>query len=813
MNAAFEPDGPLYLQQLSEEIHARAQQSSSTTVVSAVLLILLGYQIIYWLDYPVLSMSEFLWNSAVRATPSKILSTLDTALLSKISGEAKHETEQSQSQKHAQKSESMRRLLGMNGSGVLSRWQGTRSGQASNGFLSSNSTKKNPPGLGNWDNSCYQNSVIQGLASLPSFSEFLHHPDSGHPSQSTRASLADIIRKLKDHANLGSMFWTPVQLKSMSSWQQQDAQEYFSKLMDEVERETAQHAEKEAERVGLAALETLSLEPSRQSIPGADQAEKTQAPSADANLSLRELPDELQSIIARNPLDGLLAQRVGCLKCGFVEGLSLIPFNCLTLPLGKHWLYDIRSCLDEYTALEPINDVDCAKCTLLHSKTQLEKLQDQFSDANGQALQSSAPLVTEALKASVSDRLQAVNEALEVEDFSENTILKKCQIPSKSKVSSTKTRQAVVARAPKSMAIHINRSVFDETTGMLSKNYADVRFPLRFSLKAWCLGGRKDGEHWSTNPAESMLLEDFDDEEMAGDSTYELRAALTHYGRHENGHYVCYRRQETSPDVNNKVSEGDKDVPWWRFSDEDVSPVSQDNVLAQGDVFMLFYERIYDPLPPAPIHDQPPIEQRVPVVEKQNIDTAADKGAAVHADSDERLRALLLAEENAKVHEDETDIESETPPQSPVDHNVDYQDTVADACMEEPRTPSLLRDTTSDFAPAHEPISQTQTKQQQPSNEMTANSTSTNETVPDTALTTDLALPPPSDAPLVDPSPSHPPDPEASASPLSKTSQQSDPRNIPYIMRTPTPRSGRGSMSRGRTGMGQVSSSSMVTAN
>ncbi|KAI4251480.1 MAG: hypothetical protein LQ352_004824 [Teloschistes flavicans] len=794
MNPASNQDGPLYLQQLLEELHARANHTSSTTALSAVLLVLLGYQILYWLDYPVLPMSELIWNSAVRATPSKLLYTLESAFLPKPSEQANPATEQSDSQKHAQKSEAIRRLLGWNGNGILSKWQGARSDHTTNSFPSSK-FNTSPPGLGNWDNSCYQNSVIQGLASLSSFSEFLHRPDMSGNSQSTRAALGGIIQRLKDQANLGSMFWTPAQLKSMSSWQQQDAQEYFSKLMDDVEREVVQAAEKEVDHAGLAAVETLLRKPSDPSIPRADPVEEIQSSSAARNRSLSRLPDELQSIVARNPLEGLLAQRVGCLKCGFVEGLSLIPFNCLTLPLGRHWLYDIRSCLDEYTDLEPISGVDCAKCTILQSKTQLEKIWDQFSNTDGQALQSSAPLVTEVLKASVKERLQAVNEALEIEDFSENTIVKKCQISPKSKVSSTKTRQAVIARAPRSLAIHINRSVFDETTGMLSKNYADVRFPLRFDLKPWCLGGGDDGETWNTNPAESMLRQELDDEGILEGSRYELRAALTHYGRHENGHYVCYRRHEASAKSPGETPEGDPS-PWWRFSDEDVSPVDEANVLAQGDVFMLFYERIDDPLPSTPIHIGTSIEQPIPEIEEARIQNAIDQDPPVQAQSNEQAPTPVAAMEIAKDHDKEeassgVEIFQHLPP----DQHVKYPGTDGDIRAMGSAIASSLPDKTFDRSPAHEPISETQGSEQGSYDPSYVN---TIEVARESATRTMIGLLSPSDTCAEDPSSS--PAQETEASPLNHpiSSSQSDLRNIPHNLPTPTPRSGRGSMSRGK---------------
>jgi hypothetical protein len=78
---------------------------------------------------------------------------------------------------------------------------------------------------------------------------------------------------------------------------------------------------------------------------------------------------------------------------------------------------------------------------------------------------------------------------------------------------------------------------------------------------------------------------------------------ITHYGRHENGHYICYRQ---SPyDIKNDDELDDdtqkKTRPWWRLSDEEVKEVSEDVVLAQGGVFMLFYEQVPLSLPPPPV--------------------------------------------------------------------------------------------------------------------------------------------------------------------------------------------------------------------
>ncbi|KAI4119617.1 MAG: hypothetical protein LQ345_000522 [Seirophora villosa] len=788
MNAANDDTGPLYIQRIAEELHSRSQSNNnSTNTISAVLVLVLLYQVFYWLDYPILPMSELLWNTAVHATPSRIISALESALLPTTTTETTNHdgARRSNPITHAQKSDTMRRVLGLDGSGILSRFQKASVFPTVNTLLQARA-KSSPPGLGNWDNSCYQNSVLQGLASLPSFAAFLRRSDPGRPSGSTKAALREIIEKLMDRENLGSMFWTPAQLKSMSSWQQQDAQEYFSKLMDEVEKEVAQDDTRQANPGGLATIRHLSRDLLKSSGARVAKSDAQLQSSPDTGSSLSQLPDELHSIVARNPLEGLLAQRVGCLKCGFVEGLSLIPFNCLTLPLGKQWLYDIRSCLDDYTALEPINGVDCAKCTLLQTKAQLEKLRNQFSEQPAQELQASAPWVSEALKASVEERLQAVIEALDDADFSDNTVLKKCQISQKSRVSSTKTRQAVIARAPKSLAIHVNRSVFDETTGMLSKNYADVRFPLRFSLAEWCLGGcvqsarSEDGvEYWNTNPSESMLSDDINEEKRSDSNMYELRAALTHYGRHENGHYICYRRHERTPQSDAETDQG-SDASWWRFSDEDVSAVSEDNVLAQGGVFMLFYERVNEPLPPS-TKANPPNEQITPAITSENTDYRGEEDRVAVANHNHQTPVSLTEDEAALNNEsgvpsDMTD--SPKPPLPSADTGHSPEQPIPEPMNVVPETENSASETSNASSNTTEPPHPVTNLNPQPSPPST----------PSTSL---------GDPSTPDPTP--PPAPEIQH-------RRDDRRSVSHSMRTATPRSGRG-----KKGMEQVSS--MVTAN
>jgi ubiquitin carboxyl-terminal hydrolase 1 len=103
---------------------------------------------------------------------------------------------------------------------------------------------------------------------------------------------------------------------------------------------------------------------------------------------------------------------------------------------------------------------------------------------------------------------------------------------------------------------------------------------------------------------------------------YELRAVVTHYGRHENGHYICYRKHpvvKPEPVFESEameVEELDKEKEegqWWRLSDDDVTKSSEENVLGQGGVFMLFYDCIEPSSvvePAATLTDEPLIQMQ-----------------------------------------------------------------------------------------------------------------------------------------------------------------------------------------------------------
>ncbi|KZL81892.1 ubiquitin carboxyl-terminal hydrolase [Colletotrichum incanum] len=496
---------------------------------------------------------------------------------------------QNQTRTHAAKSELLKNILGMNRQGGI---MGTVSqagirglSSVSGAVMSLKGSSDYPPGLGNLDNSCYQNSILQGLASLKPFPKYLADPVQDPEIDRRRVEAVDTLRgliaDLNSARNYGKTLWTPGSLKNMSTWQQQDAQEYFSKLLDEVDREIAKAAKATQKSTGFESECTN------------DDTATSQHSDDSGYQSLSTVSKISSAKVLRNPLEGLIAQRVACVECGHSDGLSMIPFNCLTLSLNvggnDHDLYEL---LDVYAHIEPIEGVECGKCTLLKAKRLLTMLVERAE----------ASYTDEEKLKEPRSRLVAVEEALDEDDFEDKTLTEKCKFPSQFKVSSTKTKQAVIARPPQSLAVHMNRSVFDENTGMMYKNSSGIRFPLTLDLGPWCLGSASNSreseeEQWLLDPRSSMVAGDKRKSYITG-PIYELRAVVTHYGRHENGHYVCYRKfpRHSSPEdadevlVKSETSDENTETDWWRLSDETVRKVDEEEVLDQGNVFMLFYD-------------------------------------------------------------------------------------------------------------------------------------------------------------------------------------------------------------------------------
>lgn len=597
-------------------------QDRFTSPTAIATLILLAVTVSYQAAYQqgrVPSVPHLLWDVAVYVIPARLLYAIESFTDPPLFPTPMFKT---QSSTHAAKSDLMRKILRLDKPGgfLNSVSQAGRLGLSS--WSGGRATAERPPGLGNYDNACYQNSIIQGLASLHPLPNYLSalplDKSHGLPPSQTADALRTMIDNLHGPSNHGKTFWTPQILKNMSTWQQQDAQEYYSKLLDQIDEEIAKIASVLQKRQGFEV-----------DCPSDDSSNSQRSFDSGYHSSRGRPKSQSRLRTSRNPLEGLMAQRVACVACGHCEGLTMIPFNCLTLSLGDSSEHDIYERLEHYTKLEAIGGVECVKCTLLDLRDGLKTLFERVGELP-----------------ELRQRLEFVEEALE-EGLLDDKTLTACKVSPRLKVSSTKTKQVAIARPPQSLAFHMNRSVFDEKTGYMFKNSAAVRFPMTLDLGPWCLGSAggkvnwkegngegatptgQDEEQWPLDPKTSMVAGDRQPSRIVG-PIYELRAVVTHHGHHEAGHYVCYRRHPVSsspsadtPEDKKPEQPSESETPeadatsisppshhgadsarereehrngeerpslWWRFSDETVTEVHETTVLNQAGVFMLFYD-------------------------------------------------------------------------------------------------------------------------------------------------------------------------------------------------------------------------------
>jgi len=102
-----------------------------------------------------------------------------------------------------------------------------------------------------------------------------------------------------------------------------------------------------------------------------------------------------------------------------------------------------------------------------------------------------------------------------------------------------------------------------------------------------------------------------------------LKAAITHFGNHGSGHYICYRQhafkvkeeqdENEDPEMEIEAKEQPNEEQWWRISDESVYEVSGEDALRQSNVFMMFYERIDPDATPVPQSEQGLVESTTSV--------------------------------------------------------------------------------------------------------------------------------------------------------------------------------------------------------
>ncbi|KAG4306419.1 hypothetical protein PORY_000407 [Pneumocystis oryctolagi] len=385
-------------------------------------------------------------------------------------------------------------------------------------------------GLYNSGNSCYINCILQSFASLNELEHILEKLSKEHDNPIASATFS-IIFKLNHSSSLSRTHSTSKLVKTLSlhkkifGYEQQDAQEFFQILTTQLNAEILKMSKKYTEK-------------------GFSDSIKTRSENFD-------IKNEIKS-----PFNGLMANRLECMSCGFSEGIIHSLFTSVSLPLSSKELCSLEDCLSEYVNKEMIEDILCQKCSLIASKNDLEFLLKSLPDSE--------------ISQIIRKKLNAIISALETEMLDAD-YLKEFKLPRL--VNSVKSKQIMFARLPKILTLHINRSSISPVNGSIYKNTAPITFPLILDLNKYTTSY---STLW-TDPLQTMSMHINQKKSLK----YELKSIIVHYGSHTSGHYVTFR----------KTPKG-----WFKISDRNVRESTIEEVLQSGNVFMLMYEKLKDNL-------------------------------------------------------------------------------------------------------------------------------------------------------------------------------------------------------------------------
>jgi ubiquitin carboxyl-terminal hydrolase 1 len=453
------------------------------------------------------------------------------------------------------------------------------------------------PGLVNISGTyCFMNSTMQAMASLSYLHPYLSYTQAKAIQLDVPSPVVDALLALLQDLNTPRTAYHSIRPLDMiatlvnhsrsrhnslfSSREHQDAQELFQLVSECIKKEVAAIDNEGQRDRGLGGLS--------------------------------QVRSDVNKEIGKSVFDGLTANRRSCVEC-----------SC-----------HLEDCLAEYTKLEMLNDCICRKCSMKATHYKLRQEADRLAaavNADPTASISKRKRVKDARKLEL--RVQSALDHGRLEEDVKGVKMEKV-------FSRASTKQAMIARPPQVLALHLNRSL--SYGHYAAKNTVRILFPEFLDLTPFTTSGNLSTKPSVPISSQPPLLPRSTTPTPATYAVqriiYRLSAVVCHYGQHSFGHYVCYRRKPRPVSYGSRrfapprladplgcdcekcqrygpVRDDDEAVDsmyrpgrgWLRISDDSVKECGIETVVQEGSgAFMLYYERVVQSRPGIyPHHNSP----------------------------------------------------------------------------------------------------------------------------------------------------------------------------------------------------------------
>ncbi|CEP17847.1 hypothetical protein [Parasitella parasitica] len=406
-------------------------------------------------------------------------------------------------------------------------------------------------GLVNTGNTCFMNSVLQALSSLPhlhSYLERVSHVATGVPLPVTR-SLLKTIRSLTVPLYRRSSF-RPVDIvtalssnRRVISREQQDAQEFFQLVSSAVDAEGQLIAKTE------------------------------------------QLGGGLRDLLSQTALKGVIRPQWGAIRH--------FSFNNIQLNVPNKYTTTLEECLSQFTSMEYLQDAACRKCsfeaTVKALTAEIESLKQHPSRKQKNDTKTKRETVVKLV--SLERSKQEIEHRLRRGRIEEENDHDK--VPLLRSVASMSSKHVMLAKPPKILCLHISRSAF-LSTGAIYKNTCQILFPEYLDVSPFSTNGVL---HTQPTIPISTLNENGADKGFY----YRLMSVVVHYGSHSFGHFVafkrriyadqckCYQCAGVDLSAKEKAEDWKCQNSWYRISDSKVDECSIEDV-KRSNPYMLLYE-------------------------------------------------------------------------------------------------------------------------------------------------------------------------------------------------------------------------------